>query len=138
MRFTGGGSGREDVMEVLNFPILDLQFVGSGRHGFADHAASIMCAFSHVIDEYSPRAVLAMGSSDALLACSLVTRKRGLPLARSLREQIDWARVRRDTAHSPYAETFLILLDRLDVVPLDQQGAGADDGRPPKTHEVAA
>lgn len=63
---------------------------------------------------------------------------RGLPLARSLREQIDWARVRRDTAHSPYAETFLILLDRLDVVPLDQLGAGADDGRPPKTHEVAA
>lgn len=42
---------------------------------------------------------------------------RGLPLARSLREQIDWDRVRRDTAHSPYAEAFLVLLDRLDVVP---------------------
>ena len=41
----------------------------------------------------------------------------GLPLARSLREQIDWERVRKDTAHSPYAEAFLILLDRLDVVP---------------------
>jgi hypothetical protein len=40
----------------------------------------------------------------------------GLPLARSLREQIDWARVRRETAHSPYAEAFLVLLDRLDVV----------------------
>jgi general secretion pathway protein A len=72
----------EDVMEVLNFPILDLQFVATGRHGFADHAASTLCAFSHVIDEYAPRAVLAMGSSDALLACSLVARKRGLPLAR--------------------------------------------------------
>jgi hypothetical protein len=47
---------------------------------------------------------------------------RGLPVARSLREQIDWERVRRETAHSPYAETFLILLDRLDVVPLAQQG----------------
>ena len=42
----------------------------------------------------------------------------GLPIARSLREQIDWARVRRETAKSPYAEAFLILLDRLDVVPL--------------------
>jgi hypothetical protein len=55
---------------------------------------------------------------------------RGLPVARSLREQIDWPRVRRETAHSPYAEAFLILLDRLSIVPLDQQGdADADDGR---------
>jgi hypothetical protein len=42
---------------------------------------------------------------------------RGLPLARSLREQIDWDRVRKETIHSPYAEAFLVLLDRLDVVP---------------------
>jgi hypothetical protein len=42
---------------------------------------------------------------------------RALPLARSLREQIDWERVREETAHSPYAEAFLVLLDRLDVVP---------------------
>lgn len=42
----------------------------------------------------------------------------GLPVARSLREQIDWERVRRETAQSPYAEAFLVLLDRLDVVPL--------------------
>jgi hypothetical protein len=41
----------------------------------------------------------------------------GFPVARSLREQIDWARVRRETARSPYAEAFLMLLDRLDVVP---------------------
>ena len=41
----------------------------------------------------------------------------GLPVARSLREQIDWDRVRRETARSPYAEAFLVLLDRLDVVP---------------------
>jgi Uncharacterised nucleotidyltransferase len=63
---------------------------------------------------------------------------RGLPLARSLREQIDWPRVRRETAHSPYAEAFLILLDRLDVVPLDQQGEGADDGRAHSNAGVAA
>jgi hypothetical protein len=46
---------------------------------------------------------------------------RGLPLARSLREQIDWDRVRRETAHSPYAEVFLILLDRLGVVPAGER-----------------
>ncbi|MGW4945452.1 nucleotidyltransferase [Actinoplanes sp. NPDC004185] len=40
----------------------------------------------------------------------------GLPVARSLREQIDWDRVRQETAKSPYAEAFLVLLDRLDVV----------------------
>ncbi|MFC7545759.1 nucleotidyltransferase family protein [Plantactinospora sp. GCM10030261] len=50
---------------------------------------------------------------------------RALPLARSLREQIDWDRVRKETLHSPYAEAFLVLLDRLDVVPL----AGGE--RPP-------
>jgi hypothetical protein len=42
----------------------------------------------------------------------------GLPVARSLREQIDWDRVRRETAESPYAVAFLVLLDRLDVVPM--------------------
>lgn len=65
---------------------------------------------------------------------------RGLPLARSLREQIDWPRVRRETAHSPYAEAFLILLDRLDVVPLAQQGGDAepDDGRVHTNTEAVA
>ena len=42
----------------------------------------------------------------------------GLPIARSLREQIEWDRVRELTAKSPYAEAFLVLLDRLDVVAL--------------------
>ncbi len=50
---------------------------------------------------------------------------RGLPLARSLREQIDWERVRKETQHSPYAEAFLVLLDRLDVVPYSsEEGKG--------------
>ena len=50
----------------------------------------------------------------------------GFPVARSLREQIDWPRVRRETANSPYAEAFLMLLDRLDVVPLE---GPTDEGR---------
>jgi len=52
---------------------------------------------------------------------------KGLPLARSLREQIDWVRVRKETAHSPYAEAFLVLLDRLGVVPLAVSAGGDDD-----------
>lgn len=43
---------------------------------------------------------------------------RGLPVARSLREQIDWARVQRETAHSPFARAFMVLLDGLEVVSL--------------------
>jgi hypothetical protein len=52
----------------------------------------------------------------------------GFPVARSLREQIDWERVRLETAKSPYAEAFLILLDRLDVVKYadSERGAGHD------------
>ena len=45
---------------------------------------------------------------------------RGLPLARSLREQIDWSRVQRETAHSPFARAFLVLLDGLDVISLGE------------------
>lgn len=42
---------------------------------------------------------------------------RALPMARSLREQIDWVRVRKETTSSPYAASFLYLLTLLDVVP---------------------
>ncbi|MBW4718823.1 nucleotidyltransferase family protein [Saccharothrix obliqua] len=38
-----------------------------------------------------------------------------LPFARALREQIDWSRVVEATAHSPYAEAFLVLVERLDI-----------------------
>ena len=54
----------------------------------------------------------------------------GLPVARSLREQIDWDRVRKETAESPYAEAFLVLLDRLDVVPLP-----GDNDMPEQRHD---
>src|SRR5436305_13634932 len=41
---------------------------------------------------------------------------KALPLARSLREQIDWSRVREATSESPYAQALLYLLERLDVI----------------------
>ncbi|WP_199440023.1 nucleotidyltransferase family protein [Umezawaea beigongshangensis] len=39
-----------------------------------------------------------------------------LPFARALREQIDWDRVRVETADSPFAEAFLVLSERLAIV----------------------
>lgn len=38
-----------------------------------------------------------------------------LPVARAVREQLDWARIRRDTADNDYAAAFLFLTDRLGV-----------------------
>lgn len=39
-----------------------------------------------------------------------------LPMARMLREQIDWARLDRDHRDAPLADAFLHLLDRLHVI----------------------
>jgi hypothetical protein len=40
-----------------------------------------------------------------------------LPSVRALREQLDWAELRAATADHPYAEAFLLLADRLGIVP---------------------
>ena len=39
-----------------------------------------------------------------------------LPVARALREQVDWDRVRREVAANDFAAVFLVLLDRLGIV----------------------
>ena len=41
---------------------------------------------------------------------------RVLPVARALREQVDWDRVRREVAANDFAVVFLVLLDRLGIV----------------------
>src|SRR5512145_3548001 len=41
---------------------------------------------------------------------------RLLPVARALREQVDWPRVRRETSDHEFAEAFLFLLERLDII----------------------
>ena len=40
-----------------------------------------------------------------------------LPVVRALREQVDWERVRRETADSAFAEAALVLAERLSIVP---------------------
>ena len=44
-----------------------------------------------------------------------------LPSARALREQVDWAQVRRATEHNPFARAMLVLLEELDVAPADDE-----------------
>ncbi|MFF4871708.1 nucleotidyltransferase family protein [Streptomyces sp. NPDC000961] len=50
-----------------------------------------------------------------------------LPVARGLRERIDWARVRQETEGSPMAAAFLYLLELLHVLPTH---GPADPARP--------
>jgi hypothetical protein len=40
-----------------------------------------------------------------------------LPIARALREQIDWEHVRATTRESPFARAFFVLVEGLDIVP---------------------
>jgi hypothetical protein len=47
-----------------------------------------------------------------------------LAIARSLREQIDWARLRQLTARSPYAKAFFTLVQELGIAPPPPAGAG--------------
>lgn len=40
-----------------------------------------------------------------------------IPVARALREQVDWDRVRDETGDNPFAEALLFLLERIEVCP---------------------
>ncbi|MFD7974629.1 nucleotidyltransferase family protein [Streptomyces sp. NPDC059071] len=52
-----------------------------------------------------------------------------LPVARGLRERVDWDRVRAETHDKPMAVAFLYLLELLDVIPrTTAAGDGGDDG----------
>jgi hypothetical protein len=46
-------------------------------------------------------------------------------ITRSLREQIDWARLREETAASPFAVAFFALADGLDICPAAARPAGS-------------
>ena len=48
---------------------------------------------------------------------------RLLPVARALREQVDWPRVRREVAGNDFAVVFLVLLDRLGITGTEVRGA---------------
>jgi Nucleotidyl transferase of unknown function (DUF2204) len=46
-----------------------------------------------------------------------------LAIARALREQIDWAVVRQELAHSPFGTAFLQLCEELGIVPVEKRAA---------------
>lgn len=48
-----------------------------------------------------------------------------LPVVRAVREQLDWARIRQETAANPFAAAFLFLTERLDISPAVATGGGA-------------
>lgn len=56
-----------------------------------------------------------------------------LPMCRSLREQVDWDRVARDTGGSPYARALLYLLELLKILPVE---AAAGGGRRPESGDA--
>jgi hypothetical protein len=45
-------------------------------------------------------------------------------ITRSLREQVDWPRIREQTASSPFAAAFFVLADGLGICPAAQTSAG--------------
>ncbi len=47
-----------------------------------------------------------------------------LPLARTLREKIDWGRVRQECGDEPMPAAFLFLLERLNVIEPEETGDG--------------
>ncbi|HEU5104836.1 MAG TPA: nucleotidyltransferase [Solirubrobacterales bacterium] len=47
-------------------------------------------------------------------------------ITRSLREQIDWARIREETASSPFAVAFFVLADGLEICPASEQPAAVE------------
>lgn len=51
-----------------------------------------------------------------------------LPVARGLRERVDWARVRAETGEKPMAAAFLYLLELLDVIPESGEPATRSSG----------
>ena len=56
-----------------------------------------------------------------------------IPVARTVREQVDWASVRAQTAGNPFAEAMLLLLERLEVI-----GAPDQSSDSPAVPEVAS
>ena len=98
-------------------------------------------AFGPVGDELLARAepvevhaiqVRAVTPTDILASKLLALREHNvdyesvLEIARSLREQVDWAHVRAATESSPFARAFFVMLEGLEIIPpADDAPAGA-------------
>ncbi len=89
-------TGVEDVHEIL-------------ERSEVMRVASLDCAVARVEDHLTPK-LLAFNEH-------YLDYTGALRVARALREQVDWALVRAATAESPFAEAFLLLGERLAILP---------------------
>ena len=80
--------------------------LGAAPGAYAQQAATAQLRFDALLEELQPRAVLALGATDAVLACSLVALKRNIPL---LRMDAGVRGAQRD----PAVELNAVLLDRM-------------------------
>lgn len=90
-RVTGHAATREVVEEADDLEVLSVRMPVLS-------ATEILVQKMHVLSEHY---------------CDLAEY---VPVARSLREQVDWERVRGDTAGNAYAEALLFLLERIEVI----------------------
>ena len=92
---------------VLPLPKMEIH-LGIGAHavGVAHGSAAALTRFDEVLAEFMPSAVLAVGKSDAVLMCTLLANKRGVPVLRLDAGQ-------RNTGGSASAEMNGVLIDRV-------------------------
>jgi len=69
---------------VLPLPKMEIHLGigGGGAVSVAHGAAAALTRFDEVLAEFMPSAVLAVGKSDAVLMCTLLAHKRGVPILR--------------------------------------------------------
>jgi hypothetical protein len=78
--------------------------------------------------------VRAMALEDVIITKLLAVREHyldyepALQMTRAVREQVDWNRVRRETADSPYAKAFFTLIEELGLV--ERAPSSAKESRP--------
>jgi hypothetical protein len=61
-----------------------------------------------------------------------------LAIARALREQIDWERVRSATVSSPFARAFFVLLEGLEILPPQRDAPQVGARREPRVRVVTS
>ena len=109
---------QDNELAALLPPPAETVHLGVAEGSPADCNAAVTLRFDGVLEDFKPAAVLAMGQSDAVLACCLLARRRGVPLlrlgggmrhterlgdellaARLIDAMADWVYTHRLTAH---------------------------------------
>ena len=93
------------IFEAAGLPITDEVFARADRISVAAMSIPVMA-----LEDVLTTKLFAMNER-------ALDYEHPLQIARSLREQVDWAEVRARTAQSPYAAPFFTLVERLEIVP---------------------